>query len=122
MRQRMAKQMKKKMAKQVAKHLPKKKAREATMAKGREEQTTEDETLHPKPPKQAKFDKIGINELTDKNAEMDYDARKSYWSKRNIPYIRDQILLRGHRFGVDDNKSSKLDLLKLLHKIEDDGL
>ena len=107
-------------AKELSRNSKKKMAREAKMVKGREEQTTEDpnvETLHPKPPKQPKYDDIGINELTDKKAELDFDTRKSYWSKRNRAYIRDQILLRGHRFGVDDNKPSKPDLLIILQKI-----
>ena len=112
-------------AKELSRNSKKKMAREAKMVKGREEQTTEDpnvETLHPKPPKQPKYDDIGINELTDKKAVLDFDTRKSYWSKRNRAYIRDQILLRGHRFGVDEKKKTHDDLLKLLHKIEDDGL
>ena len=123
-------------SKKLSNKSKKKKAREEKMAQAREKQEAKAkakaeakaeanayvETLHPKLPKQPKYDDIGTNELTDKKAVLDFDTRKSYWSKRNRAYIRDQILLRGHRFGVDEKKKTHDDLLKLLHKIEDDGL
>ncbi len=73
-------------AKELSRNSKKKKAREAQMAKGREEQTTEDpnveipyvETLHPKPTKQPKYDKIGRNDFTYKNTVKDEETRKTH--------------------------------------------
>ena len=69
-------------AKELSRNSKKKMAREAKMVKGREEQTTADpyvETLHPKPPIQAKFDEVGRNELTDENTVKDDETRKTQW-------------------------------------------
>ena len=92
--------------KPLSKKSKEKAARDAEKAKDRKEQTANPyvetpyvgETLHPKPTKQPKFDKIGINELTDKNAVMDSNTGKTYWSLKNVSYIKDQVLLRGHKF------------------------
>ena len=101
--------------------------REAEMAKGRGEQTPntadvvnviESETTHPKPTKQPKYDKIDINELTNKNAELHYDNRRSYWSRQKRDYLKDQLLLRGHRFS-HEGRVLHDGMLKLLYLMDD---
>ena len=118
--------------KPLSKKSKEKASREAEKTKARKEQTANtadpyvdilSETLHPKPTIKPKYDEVGRNELTDKKAALDYDTRKSYWSKQNTPYIKDQLLLRGHRFsevGKMKTKGEMLDILQGL--IRDDGL
>ena len=114
-------------SKKLSNKSKKKKAREEKMAQAREKQEAKAkakgkakaeadpyvETLHPKPPKQPKYDDIGINELTDKKAEKDYDNRRSHWSRQRVGYLKDQLLLRGHRF-THESLVSHSDLLNTL--------
>ena len=108
-------------AKPLSKNSKEKAAREAEMAKARKAEaipvpyveTPYVETLRPKPLKQQKYDKIGINELTDKKAELDYDNRRSHWSRQRVGYLKDQLLLRGYRI-THESRVSHADLLDLL--------
>ena len=117
-------------AKPLSKKSKEKAQREAEMAKARSEQTPNpyvdvitSETLHPKSTIKPKFDEVGRNTLTDKQAVLDYDHRKSYWWKHNLPYIQDQLLLRGYKFSEVGKMKTKGEMLKILHDIDlDDGI
>ena len=104
-------------AKELSRNSKKKKAREATMAKGREEQATADpyvETLHPKPPKQPNYDEISRNEFTYKNTVKDDETRKTHWSLKSANQVKDQLLVRGHKFSEEGKKLSKPKMLEIL--------
>ena len=117
-------------AKPLSKKSKEKAQRDAEKAKDRKVQTANpyvetpyvDETLHPKPTIKPKFDEVGRNTLTDKKAVLDYDTRVSYWSRQNAPYIKNQLLLRGHKFSEVGKMKTKGEMLAILHKIDKDDL
>ena len=116
--------------KPLSKKSKEKAQRDAEKAKDRKVQTANpyvetpyvDETLHPKPTIKPKFDEVGRNTLTDKKAVLDYDTRVSYWSRQNAPYIKNQLLLRGHKFSEVGKMKTKGEMLAILHEIDKDGL
>ena len=117
-------------AKPLSKKSKEKAQRDAEKTKDRKVQTANPdvetpyvgETLHPKPTIKPKFDEVGRNTLTDKKAVLDYDTRVSYWSRQNAPYIKNQLLLRGHKFSEVGKMKTKGEMLAILHKIDKEDL
>ena len=64
--------------------------------------------------KQPKFDETPLNTLTNINARMDTSEKKTHWLRMNVPYLRDQLILR--RVKIEKG-IKKTDLVKQILNI-----
>jgi len=77
-------------------------------------QGTEDDSIDILNPK-SKFDETPLNTLTNRNARMDTNEKKTHWNRQNIPYLRDQLILR--RVKIEKG-IKKADLVKQIFNID----
>jgi len=72
----------------------------------------------------SKFDAVALNTLSKKNAKLDPSTEPKHWQIKPPTYIKDQLILQGHRISQWESENyNKQDFIKLLaHNKPDEAL
>ena len=63
----------------------------------------------------SKFDAVALNTLSNKNAKLDPSTEFTHWQGKGVSYIKDQLLLQGHKITQwESDNHTKQDYIKLL--------
>jgi len=83
----------------------------------------EDDVIEVTFPK-SKFDAVALNTLSKKNAKLDPSTEPKHWQMKPPKYIKDQLILQGHRISQwESDNYNKQDYIKLLdHNKPDEAL
>ena len=72
----------------------------------------------------SKFDAVALNTLSNKNAKLDPSTESTHWQGRPVKYIKDQLILQGHKFTKwESDNYTKQDYIAILdHNKPDEAL
>ena len=63
----------------------------------------------------SKFDAVALNTLSNKNAKLDPSTDMTIWQGKPVKYIKDQLLLQGHKFTKwESDNYTKQDYMAIL--------